>query len=78
MTDVAAQCAQAKLRREAETARKKAAQLELERVPGRCLCSHCGQAFHPCDQIHACPRCGRISGQVLAGRELELVALEVS
>jgi hydrogenase nickel incorporation protein HypA/HybF len=55
-----------------------AAQLELERVPGRCLCSHCGQAFHPCDQIHACPRCGRISGQVLAGRELELVALEVS
>ncbi len=30
MTDVAAQCAQAKLRREAETARKKAAQLELE------------------------------------------------
>jgi Zn finger protein HypA/HybF involved in hydrogenase expression len=28
--------------------------------------------------IHVCPECGQLSNQVLEGRELELVALEVS
>jgi hydrogenase nickel incorporation protein HypA/HybF len=28
--------------------------------------------------IYACPSCGALSAQVLQGRELELVALEVS
>lgn len=54
------------------------AQLELESVPPRCFCSDCEEPFTPSDLIHACPRCGRLSGRVLAGRELELVALEVS
>jgi hydrogenase nickel incorporation protein HypA/HybF len=54
------------------------AQLELERVPARCFCPHCEQPFNPSDRIHACPRCGRLGIRVLAGRELELVALEVS
>lgn len=52
--------------------------LQLEVVPTRCFCPHCEQAFTPPDVIHACPRCGAISRQVLEGRELELVALEVS
>lgn len=54
------------------------AQLELVPVPVRCDCSHCEQPFSPQDPIHACPRCGQLSARVLTGRELELVALEVS
>lgn len=52
--------------------------LQLEVVPTRCFCSDCGVAFHPKDVIHACPDCGALSSQLLDGRELELVALEVS
>lgn len=54
------------------------AALELECVPARCFCPDCKQPFRPPDVIHACPRCGQLSSRVLAGRELELVALEVS
>ena len=54
------------------------ATLDLEAVPARCFCSDCAQPFTPIDVIHACPRCGHLSRQVLSGRELELVRLEVS
>lgn len=54
------------------------ATLDLEAVPARCFCADCDQPFTPIDVIHACPRCGRLSEQLLAGRELELVSLEVS
>ena len=53
-------------------------QLALEVVPTRCFCADCRQAFTPVDVIHACPHCGQLASQVIAGRELELVALEVS
>ena len=56
----------------------RSAALDLETVPARCFCSDCDQPFRPPDVIHACPRCGRLSQQLLAGRELEVVALEVS
>lgn len=54
------------------------ATLELEVVATVCFCSHCRQDFAPRDVIHACPNCGVLSAQVVQGRELELVALEVS
>jgi hydrogenase nickel incorporation protein HypA/HybF len=54
------------------------ATLDLEAVPARCFCADCGQPFTPIDVIHACPRCGHLSREVLSGRELELVRLEVS
>ena len=56
----------------------RSATLDLETVPARCFCPDCNQPFRPPDVIHACPRCGQLSSRVLAGRELELVALEVS
>jgi len=56
----------------------RSATLDLETVPARCFCPDCKQPFRPPDVIHACPRCGRLSRQLLAGRELEVVALEVS
>lgn len=62
----------------AATAPWQSTELQLEVVPTRCFCPHCEEAFAPVDVIHACPRCGQLSHQVIAGRELELVALEVS
>lgn len=52
--------------------------LDLEVVTTRCVCSHCKQAFTPSDVIHLCPQCGVLSSQLLQGRELELVSMEVS
>ena len=54
------------------------ATLDLEAVPARCFCPDCRESFTPIDVIHACPRCGQLSNQVLGGRELELTSLEVS
>ena len=62
----------------AATAPWQGVELQLEVVPTRCFCSHCEQPFRPTDVIHACPTCGALSRQVMEGRELELVALEVS
>jgi hydrogenase nickel incorporation protein HypA/HybF len=62
----------------AATAPWREATLQLEVVPTLCFCPHCEQPFRPLDVIHVCPGCGVISSEVLQGRELELVALEVS
>lgn len=52
--------------------------LELAVVPTRCFCSNCQQAFKPTDVIHQCPHCGLLSHEVVQGRELELIGMEVS
>ena len=52
--------------------------LQLELVATRCFCPHCKQDFTPLDVIHLCPQCGALSRQPLQGRELELVAMEVT
>lgn len=55
------------------------AALEVEPVEVVCRCPSCEADFAP-DQgyVFLCPRCGRPSGDVLRGRELELACLEVS
>lgn len=62
----------------AQTPPWQTAELQLEVVPTRCFCPHCDQPFSPVDVIHVCPSCGQLSRHLLQGRELELVALEVS
>jgi hydrogenase nickel incorporation protein HypA/HybF len=54
------------------------ATLRIERVPIWCRCRSCQFDFEPADAVFACPLCGRASAEVLRGRELELVSLEVS
>jgi hydrogenase nickel incorporation protein HypA/HybF len=54
------------------------ASLEIESVPVRCYCPRCSQDFGPPSWIYACPQCGELSTQVLAGKELELTSLELS
>jgi hydrogenase nickel incorporation protein HypA/HybF len=55
------------------------AKLELEIVPARGRCPDCDLEFAvESDFIFTCPKCGRISGELVEGRELELARVEIS
>jgi hydrogenase nickel incorporation protein HypA/HybF len=54
-----------------------AVRLDIETVPVRIWCAECRTEFDlPGIQRCACPACGHLSGDIRAGRELELVAIE--
>ncbi|HTQ31611.1 MAG TPA: hydrogenase maturation nickel metallochaperone HypA [Opitutaceae bacterium] len=53
--------------------------LEIETVPACGYCPDCDLEFAvKSDFIFTCPKCGRISGELNQGRELELARLEIS
>lgn len=54
------------------------ARLVLEIETALCFCEPCGRHFEAGDGRCDCPRCGSISRRLLSGRDLQLVALEVS
>lgn len=55
------------------------ADLDLETVPARGRCADCDLEFDvQSDFIFTCPKCGRISGELVQGRELELARIEMS
>jgi len=55
------------------------ATLEIESVPARAFCAACAEEFGvDAGFIYVCPRCGRLSGEVRQGRELELSRIEMS
>ncbi|MBL9214966.1 MAG: hydrogenase maturation nickel metallochaperone HypA [Opitutaceae bacterium] len=55
------------------------AELAIERVPARAHCRGCGADFAVgAGFIFRCPGCGDLSGDVIAGRELELRRIEFS
>jgi hydrogenase nickel incorporation protein HypA/HybF len=54
------------------------AELSIEMIPAICHCSTCQQDFQPTDWIYECPECHQLCTELLQGRDLELVSLEVS
>lgn len=52
--------------------------LAIEIVPVLCHCQQCQQDFHPRDLFYQCPDCQLFSSQVVRGKEIELLSLEVS
>ena len=52
-------------------------QLKIEAVRARCYCPSCVGEFEASDGCCECPGCGRISADLVAGRELDLVSLEL-
>lgn len=53
--------------------------LDLETVPACGRCPECDLEFKvDSGFIFTCPKCGRISGELSQGRELELARLEIS
>ncbi len=52
--------------------------LEIEAVEAACFCAACEQPFAAHDGCCECPRCGRISRELLRGRELQLASMEIA
>jgi hydrogenase nickel incorporation protein HypA/HybF len=53
------------------------AELRIESEPAECHCAGCDASFPAPDGCCDCPRCGAISRQLLRGRDLRLLTLEV-
>jgi hydrogenase nickel incorporation protein HypA/HybF len=53
------------------------AQLTIEEVPARFWCAPCGKEFVSANLYSECPDCGHPSGELRAGREMELSSMEV-
>jgi hydrogenase nickel incorporation protein HypA/HybF len=53
------------------------ASLEVDMRPGEARCRSCGQSFELNDLILLCP-CGSADVDVLAGRDLKILSMEVS
>jgi hydrogenase nickel incorporation protein HypA/HybF len=52
--------------------------LEIEEVPLAIFCRHCAAEREPHPGYGVlCPACGSVSSQIVRGREMELVAMEV-
>ena len=51
--------------------------LRIEPVAARCYCHRCALDFLATDGCCECPDCGHISRDLLQGRELDLVSLEL-
>jgi hydrogenase nickel incorporation protein HypA/HybF len=51
--------------------------LTIEEVPARFWCAPCGREFVSANLYAECPDCGAPSGELRAGRELELRSMEV-
>lgn len=54
------------------------AKLDIETIPAICYCPTCQQKFQPTDWIYECPQCHQLCTEILQGRDLELVSLEIS
>ncbi len=53
------------------------AELSIENVPARFWCRSCAKEFQSDDMFAECPDCHKPSGQLRAGREMEVASLEI-
>jgi len=53
------------------------AALDIVNVPARFWCSNCAQEFTSDDFFAECPNCHEPSGDLRAGREMELASMEI-
>ncbi|HOX55316.1 MAG TPA: hydrogenase maturation nickel metallochaperone HypA [Candidatus Paceibacterota bacterium] len=53
------------------------AQLAIEHVPARFWCETCTREFPSENMLPECPNCHCLSGELRAGREMELASLEI-
>lgn len=55
----------------------KDAELIIEREPVICFCCGCDKEFMPSGAVYECPICGTLSVQIMSGRSLQVVSIEV-
>jgi len=53
------------------------ARLEIEDVPARFWCAMCRAEFQSDDMLAECPDCHQPSGDLRAGREMEVASMEI-
>ncbi len=53
------------------------ARLTVDSVPWRTRCSSCTHEYRVDDDLPTCPRCGHLGGETIAGRELQIVEMDV-
>jgi hydrogenase nickel incorporation protein HypA/HybF len=53
------------------------AKLAIEPVPARFWCAKCTREFQSNDLFAECPDCHSLSGELRAGREMELASLDI-
>ena len=53
------------------------ARLAIEHVPARFWCATCAREFQSDDMFAECPACHGLSGELRAGREMEVASLEI-
>lgn len=53
------------------------AELAIQDVPARFWCATCAKEFEAEDLLSDCPECHQPSGDLRAGREMELAAVEI-
>jgi len=53
------------------------AQLIIDPVPARFWCVDCEKEFQSDDMFAECPKCQRPSGDLRAGREMEIASMEI-
>jgi hydrogenase nickel incorporation protein HypA/HybF len=52
------------------------AAVDLQEVPGRARCWDCSLEFAVDEIVFLCPRCERLGGEIIAGQELRVIAME--
>jgi len=53
------------------------AELKIEHVPARFWCAECVREFQSDELLAECPDCHQPSGELRAGREMELASMEI-
>jgi len=53
------------------------ARLIIDQVPARFWCADCRREFQSDDMFAECPKCGRPSGELRTGREMEIASMEI-
>ncbi len=52
------------------------ASLVIKSIPLQALCRNCGRNYQPDEMFAPCPVCGEVSPEIIAGKELKVVAIE--
>lgn len=52
-------------------------ELAIEEIPARFWCAQCAREFSSDDMFAECPDCHQFSGDLRAGREMEVASLEI-
>ncbi|MCL5026683.1 MAG: hydrogenase maturation nickel metallochaperone HypA [Chloroflexi bacterium] len=77
LTGVAEECARFYFDFVARDTIAEGATIAFRGVPAQARCRDCSTTYAPDDTIWACPACGSVSAEIVAGRELLLESIEV-